>query len=61
MSKYTVENFLEAAKRVHGDRYDYSKVNYINSTTKVEVICKEHGSFFITPSDHIHAKCGCTK
>ena len=61
MPKYTVENFLEAARRVHGDRYDYSKVNYINSTTKVEVICKEHGSFFVTPSDHIHAKCGCTK
>lgn len=37
--------FIEKAKNKHGDKYDYSKVEYINSTTKVCIICKEHGEF----------------
>lgn len=41
-------------------QYDYSKVVYINSTEKVEVICKEHGSFFIRPAELLRG-CGCTK
>ena len=61
MGKYGLEDFINAAKKVHGDKYDYSKVEYKNSTTKVEVICPVHGSFYIRPSEHIHAKCGCTK
>ena len=46
-------NFIEKAKKVHGDKYDYSKVNYIDSKTKVEIVCKEHGSFFLKPSNHL--------
>ena len=39
-------------QRAHGDKYDYSKVRYNGAYTKVEIICKEHGSFFQNPSKH---------
>ncbi|BDX38891.1 hypothetical protein CYCD_22460 [Tenuifilaceae bacterium CYCD] len=45
--------FIERARLVHGDRYDYSKTVYYNSKTKVEIICKEHGSFWQSPSGHL--------
>ncbi|AFL74024.1 GIY-YIG nuclease family protein [Thiocystis violascens] len=51
-----VQNF----QAVHGDRYDYSKVHYKNSGTKVEVVCRVHGSFFILPGHHINGV-GCGK
>ena len=41
-SKYDIEK----AKRVHGDKYDYSKVEYVNTATKVCIICPEHGEFW---------------
>lgn len=44
-----VEDFREA----HGDRYDYSRVTYKDSRTKVEVLCPSHGSFFVTPANHL--------
>lgn len=37
------------ARQIHGDKYDYSKVEYFNNTTKVEIICPEHRSFKQTP------------
>lgn len=61
MGKYTKEDFIEASQKVHGNKYDYSKVEYVNSTTKVCVICPEHGEFWVRPSDHIHSKIGCHK
>lgn len=52
------EQFIQKAKEIHGDKYDYSKVNYINYKTKVEIICPKHGSFWQTPACHF--KCdGC--
>ena len=39
------EDFIERAKDVHGDKYDYSKSEYINKNTKVCIICPEHGEF----------------
>ena len=57
----TKEQFIEAARKVHGDKYDYSKVVYINSVTKVCIICPEHGEFWVRPSDHIHCHIGCHK
>lgn len=59
--KLTTEQFIEKARLVHGDKYDYSKVNYVNSTTKVCIICPKHGDFWQTPSGHINAKQGCQK
>ena len=52
--KVTTEDFIRRAKEVHGDRYDYSKAEYINATTKVCIICPEHGEFWQTPNNHIH-------
>jgi len=53
MSKYSILDFIEKAKNIHNDKYDYNKVKYLNSNTKVEIICKEHGSFLQRPHDHL--------
>lgn len=65
--KYTTKDFVNKAVSIHGDKYDYSHVRYINSNTKVEIICPIHGSFWQTPNMHIGMKhqgcpmCGGTK
>lgn len=59
--KPTTEEFIEKAVKVHGDKYDYSSVKYINAKTPVEIICKEHGTFQQNPDKHINAKHGCPK
>ena len=56
----TTEEFIEEAKKIHGDKYDYSKVDYKNNKTKVTIICPEHGEFEQRPSDHLQGK-GCVK
>jgi len=53
------KQFIEKAKNVHGDRYDYSKVDYKRSQEKVKIICKVHGEFLQTPGNHINVKAGC--
>jgi hypothetical protein len=50
--KKSLNEILKLFERKHGKRYDYSKVNYINSNSKVIVICKIHGEFKITPNHH---------
>ena len=56
---YDTEKFIKKARDVHGDKYDYSKVVYINSTTPVEIICKKHNtSFWQAPANHLQGK-GC--
>ena len=60
MKKKTTIEFIEEAKNVHGDKYDYSKVEYINKNTKVCIICPEHGKFWQRPSDHLQGA-GCYK
>ena len=52
------EDFIEKAKKIHGNRYDYSRVEYINNKTKVCIICPEHGEFWQRPNDHLNRK-GC--
>lgn len=60
MSKrLTTEEFIEKAVKVHGDKYNYSLVNYIDCKTKVKIICKEHGVFEQNLECHIRLKCGC--
>ena len=49
----TTEDFIEAAKSIHNNKYDYSKINYIDSTTKVPIICPKHGIFWQTPKHHL--------
>ena len=48
--------FINKAKKVHGDKFDYSKVDYVNSQTKVCIICPEHGEFWQTPAEHVRGK-----
>ena len=63
--RMTKEDFIESAKKIHGDRYDYSKVIYINAKQKVEIICPKHGPFFQQASNHLYGNmngcpaCGC--
>ena len=47
-----LERFIERSKRHHGDRYDYSLVEYAGWNTKVAIICKDHGVFMQTPNAH---------
>ena len=60
MKKLTKKEFIEKAKKVHGEKYDYSKTEYINSRTKVCIICPEHGEFWQTPNSHLSGD-GCKK
>ena len=54
----TKESFIKKAQKIHGDRYDYSKVKYINAHTKVCISCPIHGDFWAIPTNHISGK-GC--
>lgn len=54
----TKETFIEKAQAIHGDKYDYSKVKYVNNHTKVCIICPEHGEFWQLPNNHIKGR-GC--
>jgi hypothetical protein len=58
--KLTNELFIERSNKIHDFRYDYSLVNYINSKTKVKIICKTHGVFEQTPDNHTSKKHGCS-
>lgn len=53
--------FISRAKEILGDNYDFSKVDYINSQTKVRLICKDHGEFSITPNSILSQHQGCKK
>ena len=56
----STDEFIKKAIYKHGDKYDYSKTNYINSHTKVCIICPEHGEFWQTPTNHLNGN-GCPK
>jgi len=53
------EKFIHQANNVHSNKYNYSQIDYKNARTKVELVCSEHGSFFVTPDNHIRLKTGC--
>jgi len=54
--KLTTKNIITQFKNIHGDKYDYSKVEYKNNSTKVEIVCSKHGSFFQSPANHKKGK-----
>lgn len=60
MAKLTTEEFIKKAREVHGDRYDYSKVEYVNKKTKVCIVCSKHGEFTQSPQKHLSGQ-GCIK
>lgn len=59
-TKLTTEEFIKKAKVIHGNKYDYSSVQYKSSHEKIEIVCLKHGSFFQAPTDHLSLK-GCPK
>lgn len=54
----TTEDFIKKAKEIHGNKYDYSKVEYVTAKTPVCIICSEHGEFWQKPNDHLNGR-GC--
>jgi hypothetical protein len=56
----SLDEFIEKSVKFHGEKYDYSKVNYINNKTKIIIICKNHGEFSQEPSSHMRGW-GCIK
>lgn len=56
--KSNTDDFINKSKKVHGDKYDYSKVDYVNNRVKVTIICPIHGEFIQKPLDHLHGS-GC--
>lgn len=49
----TIDEFVSAARRIYGDKYDYSKVEYVNKDTKICIVCPDHGEFWQTPGHHL--------
>lgn len=56
--KYSTKDFIIKAQKIHGNKYNYSKVDYINAKSGVRIICPEHGEFLITPNNHLKGE-GC--
>lgn len=59
-TKFTLAEIIIRFKKVHQDKYDYSLVKYVKTTTKVIIICRVHGVFEQTPHSHISGR-GCSK
>lgn len=57
----TTQEFIEKAKQIHGDIYDYSNTEYYNMNTPVTITCRKHGDFKQWPSSHLYTKSGCPK
>lgn len=53
LTKYTKEHFLEQAKLIHGNRFDYSQIELYDKNKEICIICPEHGKFMILPRDHL--------
>lgn len=58
--RYTTEEWIYEARKIHECKYDYSKVKYIDAITEVKIICKTHGLFLKKPSMHLQGS-GCPK
>lgn len=56
----SLKEFIQKAKAKHGDKYDYSKVEYVNNYTKICIICPEHGEFWQKPNGHLTGN-GCRR
>ncbi len=54
-----VDNFIERSIAIHNNKYDYSKVKFVNTETNVTIICPIHGEFEQTPYSHLNRERGC--
>jgi len=59
--KITTEKIIEMFKSIHGDKYDYSLVDYKTMHHKVIIICRKHGKFLQEPNQHFRKGCDCRK
>lgn len=59
--KKDTEWFITIANQIHGNKYDYAKVQYNRYHDKVCIVCPTHGEFFQTAGSHIHNRNGCPK
>ena len=57
----SVDDFIDKSRFIHGDKYDYSLVNYVNAKSLVKIICPKHGEFDQLPDNHIRKSYGCSK
>jgi len=53
MRRSNTYKFIQNAINIHGNKYNYSKVNYINNKTLIIIICREHGEFTQRPFNHL--------
>lgn len=60
LKRYSEEEYINKAKIVHNNKYDYSETKFKNAREKITVICPKHGRFEIRPSIHLHGQ-GCPK
>jgi len=58
--RLTTETFIQRAKEIHGDKYDYSRADYRNAHRKIVILCAKHGEFLQEPCVHLWG-CGCPK
>jgi hypothetical protein len=58
--KVTTDDFINKAHKIHGDKYDYSKSEYISATDLITITCPIHGDFQLTPNKHLNGR-GCQK
>lgn len=49
----TFDEFLQRARLIHGDVYEYNDVNYVRYDVKIGITCKKHGIFYMTPGNHL--------
>lgn len=60
MNKLSKETFIDRAVALHGSKYSYEQIEYVNTKTKVKISCKEHGLFEQSPEKHMAGR-GCPK
>ena len=61
MNTKDIDDFKKEANEKHNNKFDYSKVIYINTNTDVTIICPEHNEIIITPYQHLNSPTGCQK
>lgn len=55
----TTESFITKSRTIHGNKYSYKNVDYVNTTTKVSITCQKHGEFLQRPQGHLSGR-GCS-
>src|SRR5690606_2251241 len=58
MRKLTLDEFVNRSQIVHKNKYNYNLVDYKNTSTKVTIICTDHGEIYQSPSKHLSGQ-GC--